>query len=126
MKICFPVEQDNGLESPVYGHFGSAPGFVTFDTETQQTGFINNRDAVHEHGACNPASALAGAGVDAVIVGGIGQGAMMRLMQDGVSVYQAKDGSVNADAENFMQNRLLKLGGRENLCGGGAHSCGSH
>lgn len=126
MKICFPVEQDKGLESPVYGHFGSAPGFVTFDTETRQTGFINNRDAVHEHGACNPASALAGAGVDAIVVGGIGQGAMMRLMQDGVSVYQAKDGRVSADAENFMQNRLLKLAGKENLCGGGTHVCGGH
>ncbi|TCK60036.1 NifB/NifX family molybdenum-iron cluster-binding protein [Seleniivibrio woodruffii] len=124
MKICFPVEEDGGLDSPIYGHFGSAPGFVTFDTDTQRTGFINNRNAVHEHGACNPAAALAGAGVDAVIVGGIGHGAMLRLMDGGVSVYQAKDGAVKMDAENFMQNRLTKLGGNENLCGGGTHSCG--
>ncbi|MCD8554585.1 NifB/NifX family molybdenum-iron cluster-binding protein [Seleniivibrio sp.] len=123
MKICFPVEQDKGLESPIYGHFGSAPGFVTFDTDTKQAGFINNRDAVHEHGACNPAAALSGAGVDAVVVGGIGQGAMTRLMSDGVSVYQARDGKVNADVENFINNRLTKLGGKEQLCGGGSHSC---
>lgn len=123
MKICFPVEQDKGLESPIYGHFGSAPGFVTFDTETKQAGFINNRDAVHEHGACNPAAALSGAGVDAVIVGGIGQGAMNRLMSDGVSVYQAKTGRVSSDAELFMQDSLVKLAGKEQLCGGHTHSC---
>jgi len=46
MKICFPVEENKGLESAVYGHFGSAPGFVTFDTETEEAGFINNRDSV--------------------------------------------------------------------------------
>ncbi len=31
MKICFPVEQHEGLESQVYGHFGSAPSFVVVD-----------------------------------------------------------------------------------------------
>ena len=28
MKMCFPVESDQGLESKVFGHFGSAPVFV--------------------------------------------------------------------------------------------------
>ena len=34
MKICFPVQNDNGIESAVYNHFGSAPVFVVFDTDT--------------------------------------------------------------------------------------------
>ena len=34
MKICFPVQNDNGIESTVYNHFGSAPVFVVFDTDT--------------------------------------------------------------------------------------------
>lgn len=33
MKICFPVSKVNGMESEVYGHFGSAPSFVVIDTE---------------------------------------------------------------------------------------------
>lgn len=124
MKICFPVETDKGLESEIYGHFGSAPGFVTYDTDTQTTGFINNRNAVHEHGACNPAEALENSGVSAVIVGGIGQGAVMRLMSGGVAVYQAKTGLVKDDAGLFSQNKLTKLSRDMNLCGGGSHSCG--
>ena len=30
MKICVPVEVNNGLESRPFGHFGSAPMFVVW------------------------------------------------------------------------------------------------
>ena len=33
MKVCFPVEKNEGINSVVYGHFGSAPAFVMVDTE---------------------------------------------------------------------------------------------
>ncbi len=33
MKICFPTMNLEGLESRVYEHFGSAPGFVIVDSE---------------------------------------------------------------------------------------------
>jgi len=33
MKVCFPVQKDNGIDSTVYGHFGSAPAFVIVDTD---------------------------------------------------------------------------------------------
>ncbi|MGE4317656.1 MAG: NifB/NifX family molybdenum-iron cluster-binding protein [Deferribacterales bacterium] len=124
MKICFPVEINNGLNSEIYGHFGSAPGFVTYDTETKESGYIDNKNAVHEHGACNPAAALAGSGVNAVVVGGIGQGAMMRLMSEGVAVYQAKSGRVKEDIDGF--SGLIKLSRDMQTCGGGAHVCGGH
>ena len=35
MKVCFPTETLQGLDSRVYGHFGSAPGFVIVDTGTR-------------------------------------------------------------------------------------------
>ena len=28
MKVCIPVSEQRGLESPVHGHFGSAPAFL--------------------------------------------------------------------------------------------------
>ena len=33
MKVCFPVQKDEGVESQVYNHFGSAPVFIMVDTE---------------------------------------------------------------------------------------------
>ena len=126
MKICFPVEVNNGLESDIYGHFGSAPGFVTYDIESKQAGFIDNNNAQHEHGACNPAAALAGSDVDAVVVSGIGQGAMMRLMSEGVAVYKAEGQKVKDGVQNFLAEKLIKLSRDMQMCGGGTHSCGSH
>jgi len=38
MKVGFPVELDEGMESKVYGHFGSAPAFVVVDTEKKEVG----------------------------------------------------------------------------------------
>lgn len=123
MKICFPVEMNNGAESEIYGHFGSAPGFVTYDTESGNYGYIDNRNAKHEHGACNPAEALAGSDVSAIVVGGIGQGAMSRLMSGGVDVYKADSGRVKSDAEKFLTGSLIKLSVNMKMCGGGTHSC---
>ena len=123
MKVCFPVEMNNGAESEIFGHFGSAPGFVTFDTVSGEYGYIDNKNAVHEHGACNPAEALTGSGVNAVVVGGIGQGAMMRLISNGVDVYKADSGKVSADAQKFAVGGLVKLNVNVKMCGGGSHSC---
>ena len=61
MKICFPTFNLEGLESRVYEHFGSAPGFVIVDTETQTVEEINNNDLHHAHGMCQPLKALGGA-----------------------------------------------------------------
>ena len=86
MKICVPVEVNNGLESRPFGHFGSAPMFVVCDLESGDLSTINNGDLGHEHGMCQPIKALAGNVVDAVIVGGIGQGAIAKLNSMGIKV----------------------------------------
>jgi predicted Fe-Mo cluster-binding NifX family protein len=79
MRICIPVAEYQGLESQVYGHFGSAESFVMVDTETMAVARLSNGDREHVHGACSPLAALAGARPDAVLVGGIGPGALMGL-----------------------------------------------
>lgn len=126
MKICFPVETDNGLQSHVYGHFGSAPGFVVFDTESNDVEYINNKDASHEHGSCSPASALTGKEVDAVVVGGIGQGALMKLAMSGISVFRSKDRVILKDIESLAKSELEVLSLDMKTCSHGTHSCGGH
>lgn len=34
MKVCFPVAENQGLESKVYVHFGYASGFIVLDKAT--------------------------------------------------------------------------------------------
>ena len=89
MKVCFAVQKDEGIESTVYNHFGSASAFVMVDTAVEQAVTINNADMNHVHGACNPIIAVGGQDVDAVVVGGIGAGAIQGLNSKGIKVYRA-------------------------------------
>lgn len=118
MNICFPVMENQGMESVVYGHFGSAPGFVIVDTATNAVTVIDNSDQIHQHGACNPVAGLGGHSVDAVVVGGIGGGALYKLNAAGIRVFQACNGSVADNVALFRANELP-----EYLPG---HTCGGH
>lgn len=117
MKICFPVQNDNGMESVVYGHFGSAPLFVVFDTDTNSVASISNRDQHHAHGACSPMKALDNQKVDAIIVGGIGAGALTRLNQMGITVHRAQGGTIRENISLF-QSQSLPVLQVQGCCGG--------
>jgi predicted Fe-Mo cluster-binding NifX family protein len=106
MKIAFPVQQDQGFESQVHGHFGTAPYFVIVDSETGVHETSTNNDVHHLHGQCQPMKALAGNPVDAVVVGGIGGGALMGLQSRGVRVFRAVEGSVKQNLEFIKTGKL--------------------
>lgn len=106
MKLCFPVQANDGFSSEVYGHFGSAPMFLVVDMEASDISVINNRDMHHVHGACNPAKALDGQNVDAIIVGGIGGGALMKLNQAGLVVYKAMGLTVKDNLDLLNSGKL--------------------
>jgi predicted Fe-Mo cluster-binding NifX family protein len=118
MKICFPVNENQGLDSQVFGHFGSAPGFVVVDMTTSEFTSINNSDQTYQHGACNPVAGLGGHQVDAIVVGGIGGGALHKLNSAGMRVFKALEGTI---AENMA---LLRADGLPEYMPG--HTCGGH
>jgi len=122
MKICFPVESDKGLESEVYGHFGSAPVFVIVDTETQAIDTITNGNQHHAHGMCNPLKALNDKPVDAIVVGGIGAGAINKLNTQGIKVYRAFMGSVDTNLTYFKNGSMPQLT-LDQACGGHGEGC---
>lgn len=117
MKICFPVQQDEGFDSSVYNHFGSAPVFVVVDTETNGIASIHNRDQHHVHGACNPLKALDNQKVDAIVVGGIGAGALTRLNQMGIAVHRSQAPTVRENVSLFAAQQLPVLT-MQGCCGG--------
>jgi predicted Fe-Mo cluster-binding NifX family protein len=123
MKVCFAVQQDEGIESRVYNHFGSAPVFIMIDTEEKQVRRIDNKDLHHVHGACNPIMALDGNLVDAVVVGGIGAGAIMGLNARGIKVYRAVAETVKQNMDLIKTGNLPELS-VEQACGGHGHHGG--
>ncbi len=121
MKVCFPVQANEGMASKVYGHFGSAPMFVVVDLITDDVSTIINRDRHHEHGSCNPIKALDNQKVDAVVVGGIGGGALSRLNQSGIRVYQASAPMVKENVDMFLAAQLPEFS-LSRCCGGHSES----
>jgi len=123
MKLCFPVKTDNGLDSNIFGHFGSAPFFVVFNTENEEVSTINNQDLNHIHGQCNPMKALNGKMMDAIIVGGIGGGAITGLNNMGIKVYKAGKGNIHEHIKFFNAGILTEMT-MAHTCGGHGDACG--
>ncbi|WP_373599391.1 NifB/NifX family molybdenum-iron cluster-binding protein [Paraclostridium bifermentans] len=123
MKVCVPVEVNEGLESKPFGHFGSAPMFVVYDLENDKLSQIDNGDLGHEHGKCQPIKALSGNVVDAVIVGGIGQGAIVKLNSMGIKVFKAQANTIKENIELFKANKLNEFPSNHTCSHDG---CGHH
>jgi len=125
MKVCFPVSKVEGMESKVYGHFGSAPVFIVVDTVNNDVTTINNGDQHHAHGACNPLKALDNQHVDAIVVAGIGGGALNRLNQSGIKVFQAQAPTVRENILLLRDQNLPEFP-MQHTCAGHGHikGCG--
>jgi len=125
MLICIPVTKDEGLASPVCAHFGSAPLFMLVDSETRACRALANRNAQHAHGMCQPLAALAGEPVEAVVVGGIGAGALGRLEAGGIRVFQAAEATVEGTVAALSAGSLRRIT-LDRTCGhqaGGRSGC---
>ena len=121
MKICIPIQEDKGLESIAYNHFGSAPFFLIYDLEKEEIKIIENDDLHHAHGMCQPLKALGGETVEAILVGGIGAGALMKLSNQGVKAYRVTNETVMQNIERLKNNELAEFS-INNSCS--HHDCG--
>jgi predicted Fe-Mo cluster-binding NifX family protein len=120
MKICIPTETNDGKKANVFGHFGSAPYFTIYDTESGELEILDNNNSHHAHGTCNPIAALAGKKVDIVVSGGMGMRAVMILNQSGIKAYRTQPGTVEQTLTWYSQNKLDEITG-QNACA--SHDC---
>mgnify|MGYP000114953206 FL=1 len=123
MRICMPVEDNQGLDSIVHGHFGSAPGFMVYDTDTAELQSIPNQDEHHESGACNPLMSFADVKLDFIVVSGIGGGALMKLNQAGIRVFQATAKTIKENLDVLTTKGLAEFT-MQHTCQGHGHGGG--
>ncbi|MGI6106498.1 MAG: FKBP-type peptidyl-prolyl cis-trans isomerase [Lachnospiraceae bacterium] len=128
MKIAVPYDKDGS----VFQHFGRAEAFKLYEVsgDTAVPGeVIGTEGAGHEA----LAGFLAGKGVEAVVCGGIGPGAMAALADAGVKAVSGAAGNADQAAAAFARGELTETespscGGHEENgdCGGecGHHGCG--
>ncbi len=109
MKICIPVESQNGLETKVFGHFGSAPYFLLYDTGTKAFEMINNHDQHHIHGMCHPLKALENKKIDVVVCAGMGARAVQKLNEGGIRAYKATEETVQEIINKYREGTLEEI-----------------
>jgi predicted Fe-Mo cluster-binding NifX family protein len=109
MLACIPTNDGEGLDATVCEHFGSAPFFTLYDTETGEVNVISNRNAHHSHGTCHPMNQLARYKIDCVVCGGMGRRAVEALNAEGVKIYQSEEDSVRATIEKIKANKLAEI-----------------
>jgi predicted Fe-Mo cluster-binding NifX family protein len=126
VKIAFPSQDDKGAESAVYSHFGSAGFFVIVESEDGGMETVVNQDRDHVHGNCQPLKALGGATVDAVVVGGIGAGALRGLLAGGIKVYRGVEGTVKENLQLIKAGRLPEFTFDQTCAGHGQSGGCSH
>jgi predicted Fe-Mo cluster-binding NifX family protein len=123
VNICIPIRTDEGLDSRVFAHFGSAPAFLLVDSETGECRTIDNQNQHHTHGMCSPLTSLLGERIDAVIVGGIGAGALGKLAAAGIPVHRARHTTVRETVAAMAAGELPAVGSELTCCheGHGGH-----
>ena len=67
MLICLPTQADAGAADTICDHFGSAPFFTLYDSESDQFTILKNKNDQHSHGTCHPLSQLMDHQIDGVV-----------------------------------------------------------
>lgn len=112
MRVAIPTNNPGGLEAERSAHFGHCDVFTLVDLDEQ-----NNIGTVatianggHEAGGCMvPVQLLRDAGVEAIVVGGMGARPMRGFADAGIVVYFADPNtilSVREVIDGFATNRL--------------------
>ena len=109
MKVAIPVEEKS-LHSNVCVSFGRTPYFLIYDTETNESRYIDNAAAGAQGGAgIKAAQSVIDVNAAAVITVRLGQNSADVLNAAGVKLYQSEFGSVKRNIELLTEGKLSVL-----------------
>ena len=91
--------------------------------ETGEQETVDNHDLNHAHGMCQPLVALGGKSVDAVVVGGIGGGALKKLTEEGVKTNRTVEGTLSENLSLIKDGKLPEFT-LDHTCKGHQHGIG--
>ncbi len=112
MRVAIPAVNPGGLKAARSDHFGHCDLFTVIDLdESGETVNIENVDnGKHEAGGCMvPVQVLKDAGVEAIVVGGMGARPMQGFAEAGIDVYFADRNrfvTVEEVLLQFIKNKL--------------------
>ena len=116
MKIAIPFKNDN-----IYQHFGMAEVFKVYTVEGDKIASTQLVESAGGHGHAGRLNVLVKNGVDCLICGGIGPGAIQAVADAGIKLYAGNSGSADEAAAQLLAGGLAN-----DLQAAQAKSCGHH
>lgn len=125
MRIAIPTNNPGGMEAGRSDHFGHCDLFTLVEVDDDKK--INSVETLpvpdHSAGGCMvPVKTLSDAGVNIIIVGGIGARPMQAFAEVGIDVYWADKKSIPTAADvmaKFSAGQLPKMN-VDQACNGGS------
>lgn len=109
MRIAIPTEQES-LQGSVAASFGRAPFFLLYETETEESGFLENSALASPGGAgIKAAQLIVDENVQAVLTPRCGENAAQVLQAAGIALYKTNGTSLEENIRSFVQGELLLL-----------------
>ncbi len=91
-RVAIPVVENAGLESRLSKHFGKSRGFIVVNSDGSDCVHFQTADVLRGS-ECAPIQAMVERGSRAVLCFRMGRGALARIHEAGLLIYQAKGGS---------------------------------
>ncbi len=91
MRVAIPSNNPGGIDAARSEHFGHCDVFTVVELEDKQAGSVSIvQNVPHGSGGClGPVTVLQDAGVDAIVVSGMGARPMQGFSEAGITVYYA-------------------------------------
>lgn len=128
MKIAIPTKENNKIDD----HFGHCEFYSVFTVSDDKK--VLNKEKLASPKGCgcksDIASTLSEIGVSVMLAGGIGQGAINKLVQSNIAVVRNCKGDVDELIQSYLNGFVLDGGfscqAHENHSGDGEHVCTHH
>lgn len=120
MKVGIPSNNPGGLDAGVSAHFGHCELFTAVEIEESQIKSVWTIDNNGEHNCMIPVRKMADAGIDAVLIGGIGRRPLMEFQNCGIKVFVGAAETVKDALQNYLGGSLMEATVKD-VCGGGSH-----
>ncbi|MBS3760248.1 NifB/NifX family molybdenum-iron cluster-binding protein [Halodesulfurarchaeum sp.] len=108
MLVALPTSAEGTKAASVSSHFGRTDGFTLYDTDTDETDFLEHTGG-RGRNASPPPVTITEADADVVIAGDIGRGAVSRLQKAGITVYRGAEGSVADALDQWREDALTEV-----------------
>ncbi|HHU53704.1 MAG TPA: dinitrogenase iron-molybdenum cofactor biosynthesis protein [Clostridiaceae bacterium] len=109
MKIAIPVDEKT-LTSGVCASFGRTPYFLIYDTETEESRYINNSGTADTGGAgIKAAQTVADHTADTLLVLRLGENAAKVLKSAEIKIYKSIEGSAKDNIDALIAGKLSLL-----------------